>query len=146
HRIQEYLADRSWRHEIVVVDDGSADATSAIVESVGAADPAVRLIRYIPNRGKGCAVRQGMIGTLGDRRLLCDADLSTPIEEIEKLWARLDDGADIAIGSRALPESNLAVHQPFLREMIGRSFNLVVRLMAVPGIADTQCGFKLFSA
>jgi dolichyl-phosphate beta-glucosyltransferase len=75
---------------------------------------------------------------------MTDADLSTPIEELEKLWARLDDGAEIAIGSRALPESNLAVHQPFLREMIGRTFNLVVRILAVPGIADTQCGFKLY--
>jgi dolichyl-phosphate beta-glucosyltransferase len=87
-----------------------------------------------------------MVHADGHRRLLCDADLSTPIGQIEKLWSRLDAGADIAIGSRALPDSDLAVHQPLWREMLGRTFNLVVRLLAVPGLADTQCGFKLFSA
>jgi dolichyl-phosphate beta-glucosyltransferase len=143
-RIATYLDAKPWRYEIVVADDGSSDGTPGVVEAAAARNPAIRLLRYTPNRGKGYAMRYGMPRAAGERLLMCDADLSTPIEEIEKLWARLDDGAVIAIGSRALPESNLAVHQPFLREMIGRTFNLVVRIMAVPGIADTQCGFKLF--
>jgi dolichyl-phosphate beta-glucosyltransferase len=143
-RIQEYLATRPWRSRIVVTDDGSRDGTPRLVEEAAVRNPAIHLLRYTPNHGKGYAVRHGMTHTAADRLLMCDADLSTPIEEIEKLWARLDAGADIAIGSRALRESNLAVRQPFLREMIGRSFNVVVRVLAVPGIADTQCGFKLF--
>src|ERR1051326_3116358 len=109
-RIQEYLAGKPWRWEIVVVDDGSADGTARLVEARAARNPAIRLLRYGANRGKGYAVRYGMTRAAGERRLMCDADLSTPIEEIEKLWARLDGGAEIAIGSRALRESNLRVH------------------------------------
>jgi dolichyl-phosphate beta-glucosyltransferase len=143
-RIQEYLAATAWTYEIVVVDDGSRDGTPGLVEAVSARNGAVRLLRYTPNRGKGYAVRYAMPRAAGERLLMCDADLSTPIEEVEKLWTRLDGGAEIAIGSRALRDSNLAVHQPLWRELLGRSFNLVVRVLAVPGIADTQCGFKLF--
>jgi dolichyl-phosphate beta-glucosyltransferase len=143
-RIAAYLETQPWLYEIVVADDGSSDGTCGVVEAAIARNPSIRLVRYTPNRGKGYAVRYGMPRARGECLLMCDADLSTPIEEVEKLWKRLDDGAEIAIGSRALRESNLAVHQPFLREMIGRAFNLVVRLLAVPGIADTQCGFKLF--
>jgi dolichyl-phosphate beta-glucosyltransferase len=136
-RVEAYLAGRPWRSEIVVVDDGSTDGTRSVVADAASRSAAIRLLRYTPNRGKGHAVRCGMLEAAGERLLLCDADLSTPIEEVEKLWSKLDEGAQIAIGSRALPESNLAVHQPFLREMGGRSFNLVVRCLAVPGIADT---------
>jgi dolichyl-phosphate beta-glucosyltransferase len=143
-RIQQYLAEKPWRFELLVVDDGSTDGTQSVVAAAASGNAAIRYVGYTPNHGKGHAVRYGMTRAEGERLLLCDADLSTPIEEIEKLWSRLDDGADIAIGSRALPDSNLAVHQPVLRELIGRTFNLVVRLMAVPGLADTQCGFKLF--
>src|SRR5438128_800623 len=114
-RIQEYLGTRRFDYEIVVVDDGSTDGTVRLVEEAAAQNPRIRVLRCTPNHGKGYVVRQGMIAARGARRLLCDADLSTPIAELEKLWARLDQGADVAIGSRALPESELAVHQPFVR-------------------------------
>ncbi len=99
-----------------------------------------------PRRGKGVAVRTGMLAAKGEYVLFTDSDLSTPIEDLEKLFAALNRGADIAIGSRALPESNITVHQPWHREMVGRIGNLLVRLLAVHGLADTQCGFKLYPA
>jgi dolichyl-phosphate beta-glucosyltransferase len=95
-------------------------------------------------RGKGWAVRTGMLAARGAYVLFSDADLSTPIEEVEKLFAALESGHDLAIASRALPESNIQVHQPWHRELVGRLGNLLVRILAVHGIADTQCGFKLF--
>jgi len=144
-RILEYLEQQPFSSEVLVVDDGSRDGTPELVTRFAADDPRVRLLQYGANRGKGYAVRYGMLQARGERILMSDADLSTPIEELEKLAAALEDGADVAIGSRALPGSYLAVHQPPLRELIGRTFNLVVRVMAVPGIHDTQCGFKLFT-
>jgi dolichyl-phosphate beta-glucosyltransferase len=144
-RVLDYLRQQPFSAEVLVVDDGSRDTTAALVARLAEEDPRVRLLQYGANRGKGYAVRYGMLQARGERVLMSDADLSTPIEELEKLSAALDDGADIAIGSRAMPGSYLAVHQPPLRELIGRSFNLVVRILAVPGIHDTQCGFKLFT-
>jgi dolichyl-phosphate beta-glucosyltransferase len=144
-QVLAYLVQQPYSYEVLVVDDGSRDATREIVARFAAESACVRLVEYGGNRGKGYAVRQGMRAATGERILMSDADLSTPIEELETLAARLEDGFDIAIGSRALPESNLAVRQPPLRELIGRGFNLVVRILAVPGIHDTQCGFKLFS-
>ncbi len=143
-RIRTYLAARATSSEILVVDDGSADDTAA--RAADALGDAGRVLRHERNFGKGAAVRTGMLAARGDRRLFTDADLSTPIEEIEKLERAMDAGAAIAIGSRALDRSLLEVHQPALRETAGRLFNLVVRLVAVPGIRDTQCGFKLFRA
>jgi len=143
-RVLAYLAAQPYSYEVVVVDDGSTDDTRGVVERFATLDPAVRLFSYGVNRGKGYAVRHGMLEAQGDYLLMCDADLSTPIEEVEKLFAALDGGAEIAIGSRALQGSHLIVRQPPLRELIGRCFNLAVRLLAVPGIHDTQCGFKLF--
>jgi dolichyl-phosphate beta-glucosyltransferase len=144
-RVLDYLRQQPFSAEVLVVDDGSRDTTAALVARLAEEDPRVRLLQYGANRGKGYAVRYGMLQARGERVLMSDADLSTPIEELEKLAAALEEGTDIAIGSRALPDSNLAVHQPPLRELIGRTFNLVVRVLAVPGIHDTQCGFKLFT-
>jgi dolichyl-phosphate beta-glucosyltransferase len=144
-RILNYLGRWGESFEVLVVDDGSRDATGNVVARFASEDPRVRLLQYGGNRGKGFAVRYGMLRARGARVLMSDADLSTPIEELPKLAAALDAGADIAIGSRVLPESCLAVRQPPLRELIGRTFNLVVRVLAVPGIHDTQCGFKLFT-
>jgi dolichyl-phosphate beta-glucosyltransferase len=143
--IIRYLDRQPIRYEIGVVDDGSADRTCDIVRRYAQDHPRVVLMSYGSNRGKGFAVRYGMMRGRGERLLLSDADLSTPIEEIEKLSAWLDEGYDIAIGSRALPGSNLPVRQSFLRERVGRSFNFVVRTVSGLSFADTQCGFKLFS-
>lgn len=144
-RVLAYLRRQSYPYEVVVVDDGSRDGTQGVVERFAEIDRTVRGVSYAVNRGKGYAMRQGMLAASGDYLLMCDADLSTPIEEVEKLFAALDGGADVAIGSRAMAGSHLVVRQPPLRELIGRCFNLAVRILAVPGIHDTQCGFKLFT-
>ncbi len=142
-RIHEYLRARVWDFaEIVVVDDGSSDGTVAVAECGGA-----RVLRNPTNRGKGCAVRRGMLDARGDWALLTDADLSTPIEELEKLWSAAESRrAAVAIGSRALDRALVGVHQPFAREAMGRAFNLVMRLVTGLRFRDTQCGFKLFEA
>lgn len=137
-RIKEYLAGQSYQSEVLVVDNASTDRTSDVARSAG-----VEVLEE-PKRGKGAAVRTGMLAARGDYVLFSDADLSTPIEEVEGLVAALEAGHDIAIASRALPDSQLLVRQPWYRELVGRLGNLLVRLVAVHGIADTQCGFKLF--
>ena len=142
-RMAEYLSasNRDWY--LTVVSDGSTDATERLVSEMAERAPAVRLIAYSPNRGKGCAVRTGILAAETDLILFSDADLATPVEELDKLEAALE-GHDIAIGSRPLRESRLEVRQPIHREMLGRLFNLAVQALAVRGIHDTQCGFKLF--
>lgn len=134
-----YVAERALDAEVVVVDDGSTDATAA----VAAAFTGVRVLQNAVNAGKGNAVRHGILQATGERILFMDADLATPIEELAVLEAALDAGADIAIGSRPLRESQLLVRQPWYREAAGRLFNAVVQAVATPGIHDTQCGFKL---
>ena len=136
----------SWEQwEIVVVDDGSSDGTAEVVEAVQSVNPCVRVLRNPGNRGKGYAVRHGMLDSKLDWRLLTDADLSAPVEELEKLWNAVKEGsAEIAIGSRALDRSLIGVHQPGFRETAGKMFNLVMQLFIGLHIRDTQCGFKLF--
>jgi dolichyl-phosphate beta-glucosyltransferase len=142
--IVAYLERQAQDAEILVVDDGSRDGTAerAFEASAGRA----HVLRNERNRGKGYSVRRGMLAASGARRLMTDADLSTPIEELPPLMARLDAGDDIAIGSRAIAGARVEVHQPLFRESVGRVFNLLVRLLALPGLHDTQCGFKLFTA
>ncbi len=130
--------------ELIVVDDGSSDDTADLVRGLCAADPRVTLLRLPRNLGKGAAVRAGMLAARGARRLFSDADLSTPPGELSLLWRALDEGADIAIASRGLRSSDLRVRQSALREGMGRTFNLLVRGLALRGLSDTQCGFKLF--
>lgn len=131
--------------EVLIVDDGSADATAALVESRAATDSRLRLLRNPGNRGKGYAIRHGMLEAQGDWILFSDADLSSPIEEFSKLLAAaLEQDAAIAIGSRALDRSLIGVHQSQWREMSGIVFNLIMRLITGLPFADTQCGFKLF--
>jgi dolichyl-phosphate beta-glucosyltransferase len=142
-RVLDYLETHEPSFEIVVVDDGSDDDTVSCVRAL--AHPAVTLVSNEGNRGKGYSVRRGMLLARGRRRLMSDADLSTPIEDLPRLVAALQSGADVAIGSRAASGADVLIHQPWYREAVGRLFNLGVRVLAVRGIRDTQCGFKLFS-
>lgn len=145
-QIQEYLSRTQWAfHEILIVDDGSSDKTAEVADSFAKADSNVRVLRNPGNRGKGYSVRHGMAEARGEWRLFTDADLSAPIEEIEKLCDAVErEGSQVAIGSRALDRSLIGVHQPGMRESAGRVFNAVMRGVIGLQIADTQCGFKLF--
>jgi dolichyl-phosphate beta-glucosyltransferase len=147
-QVLDWLASRTFSfHEVIVVDDGSRDETARVVEEFAKTSPCVRLARNPGNRGKGYAVRNGMLEAKGEWILYTDADLSTPIEEIEKLCrAAHGQGAAIAIGSRAVDRSLVEVHQPALRELSGRFFNLVMRGVTGLPFRDTQCGFKLYRA
>ncbi|HET9208909.1 MAG TPA: dolichyl-phosphate beta-glucosyltransferase [Thermoanaerobaculia bacterium] len=137
----EYLARRGEPYELLVVDDGSRDETVRVAESF--APQGVRVVRHERNRGKGAAVRTGLLASRGRKVLISDADFSTPIEEVEKLERFLQDGTPLVIGSRGLADSQIRQRQPFYREMMGRTFNRLIRLFGVSGIRDTQCGFKL---
>jgi dolichyl-phosphate beta-glucosyltransferase len=144
-RIIGYLAGRDYAWEIIVVDDGSSDSTGAVALRLGAGH-ALRVLRNEPNQGKGASIRRGMMEARGRFRLFSDADLSTPVEEIEKFWPRFEAGCGVVIGSRAAEGAQLEVRQAWYREMMGRTFNLIVRALLVRGIRDTQCGFKAFTA
>lgn len=141
-RIREYLSEQAYEWSVLVVDDGSTDTTAEIALTFANEDTRFSLTSYQPNKGKGFAVRTGMMQGEGDWLLLCDADLAAPIEEVEKLFAA---GKPIAIGSRPLRESELEIRQPWWREFAGRMFNIAVQALSIRGIKDTQCGFKLFS-
>ena len=144
-RMLAYFDAQFYPYEILVVSDGSSDGTAEIVEHIAARRSQVRLLSYVGNRGKGYAVRYGMLRAQGALVLFSDADLSTPIEEVEKLLAKVQEGYDIAIGSRDVVGSELIKRQSRFREFGGKTFNKMVQLLAVPGIHDTQCGFKLFT-
>lgn len=141
-RAVEYLSRRGGSYEVLVVDDGSRDRTVQVAE--GFADRGVRVIRHERNRGKGAAVRTGVLASQGDEVLLSDADASTPIEELEKLELSLA-AAPVVFGSRAVDGADVRQHQPFYRELMGKTFNRIIRLLGVRGVSDTQCGFKLLA-
>lgn len=143
--IVDYLDKKRITHEIIVVDDGSLDRTVEIVKKFQKIRPEIKIIEIKPNRGKGNAVRTGMLQATGEKLLFADADGAAPIEEIEKLIAELERGADLVIGSRAIysPESKVVTH--WYRKYLGRSFNFCVNILILPGIMDTQCGFKIFN-
>ena len=150
-RIIDYLAERDSSYEIIVVDDGSRDGTREMVREFAATHSFVRLENYLDengkplNKGKGAAVRHGVLAAHGRDILFSDADLSTPIEEIEPLFAPIARGeCDITFASRALPGSKLSVHQPWYREWMGKTFNRFVQRIVNTDIVDTQCGFKAF--
>jgi dolichyl-phosphate beta-glucosyltransferase len=144
HSRTAYFAELGLSHEIIVVDDGSRDTTAAVVREVARQHVALRLIRLPSNLGKGAAVRTGVRNASGRRVLLDDADGATPIAEFARLREALDAGAGIAVGSRAFPSEQSRIERRVLRHVLGRVFAFVVNRWAVSGIADTQCGFKLF--
>jgi glycosyltransferase involved in cell wall biosynthesis len=142
--------ERGWHAEVVVVDDGSRDQTAEIVrtfaQSLSASDhPEVRLLQNPGNHGKGYSVRNGILHSFGEVVMFTDADLSSPIEEADGLFAAIAAGADIAIGSRWLESSRQTIRQPFYRQFFGRCFNGVTRAVMGLHYADTQCGFKAFT-
>lgn len=148
--ITDYLAGGPFEPaEVLVVDDGSQDGTVECLhdaqEALAEVGMEMRVLKNEGNRGKGYSVRRGMRSARHDWILFCDADLSAPIEEVEKLLAAAAGGAEVAIGSRALDRSLIGIRQPLYRRFFGRVFNLWVRLLTGLPIADTQCGFKLFT-
>jgi len=142
--ITKYMAARGSDYELILADDGSSDRTPEVIGAAVKGGANVRMVRLPENRGKGRALAEGVKLSSGDRVLLTDADLSTPIEELPKLEARLDAGAGVAIASRALRGSEIVIHQPVYRVLMGKTFNLIVQALLLPGLWDTQCGFKLF--
>ncbi len=141
--VQAWLAATAWDFsEIVVVNDGSRDRTAGVARDAG-----VRVLENPGNRGKGYSVKHGVLEAKGEWILVTDADLSAPVEELDKLWSAVErEKAQVAIGSRAVDRSLVGVHQPLAREMMGRLFNLVMRVSTGLPFHDTQCGFKLFEA
>ena len=144
--ITSFLGKRRQPYEILVVDDGSHDDTAALVKQFRMKEPAVRLLRLAQNAGKGYAVRTGMQAARGECQLMADADGATPIQELERLEAAIGDGADLAIGSRFLAsrDRRYTVEARWHRSVLGNRFNWIVQRLGIPGISDTQCGFKLF--
>ncbi len=138
------IAERGWVAEVLVVNDGSSDQTARLVRKVAASHPVVRLIENASNRGKGYSVRNGMLQAQAPIVMFTDADLSSPMEEAELLFAALDKGTDVAIGSRWLERNRQTLQQPLYRRFFGRCFNKCTRLVMALPFADTQCGFKAF--
>ena len=147
-RVIAYLRASEWQFaEILIVDDGSTDGTIEVAERMQSQFPNLRVLRNPGNRGKGYAVRHGMLECRGEWALFTDADLSAPIEELDKLCLAVDrEQAQVAVGSRGLDRRTIVVHQSWFRENAGRVFNLVMRLATGLPFHDTQCGFKLFEA
>jgi glycosyltransferase involved in cell wall biosynthesis len=140
-RLSHFKRAEPYTIELMVVDDGSTDQTVETVSEF----PAIRLVRNDRNHGKGFTVRHGVLEARGEFVLFTDADLSTPIQEVDKLLSALQSsGADAAVGSRALNRKLIGIHQPWFRDMAGRFFNLLVRAFTGLRLRDTQCGFKLF--
>lgn len=140
-KILGYLRQQPYTYEIIVVDDGSTDDTVAASRGVAGDDPRVRIIEN-PHYGKGYTVRTGMLAARGEIVLFSDADLSVPIEAVDKLLPWFEEGFDVVFGSREGGGETQRVGEPFYRHLMGRVFNTLVRWLAVPGVQDTQCGFK----
>jgi glycosyltransferase involved in cell wall biosynthesis len=139
-----YVHAQKWDVEILVVNDGSSDDTAQVIREYGKVHPEILLLENPGNRGKGFSVRNGMLHARGNICLFTDADLSSPIEEAQKLLAAINAGADVAIGSRWLKAELQTERQPLYRQAFGRIFNMVLRIVLGMRFVDTQCGFKAF--
>lgn len=142
--VRDYVRGRALACELIVVDDGSEDETTAVVQSTDVEPATLTVLRLGRNRGKGAAVREGMLAARGELLLICDADQSVPMGELERLLPWLEQGYDVVIGSRDQPDSRLDPPQPLVRRAMARAFRAIRRRLLLPGIRDTQCGFKLF--
>ncbi len=146
HKIADHFNRPDEEYEVIVVDDGSTDRTGEVVKGFDHIFPRLELVRYEVNMGKGYALRRGVCASKGDVVLVTDADLSTPIEELDKLLPLIrNKDCEVAIGSRALALSEILKKQPFWRRAMGKIFNRIVKLLVIEDFDDTQCGFKLFS-
>jgi glycosyltransferase involved in cell wall biosynthesis len=143
--IDKYLSQVEYSYEIIVVNDASKDNTAVVVDKLIPVIKNLRLIDNTENKGKGGVVAQGMLNAKGNIRLFMDADNSTEIEDFAKLQPFFKDGYKIVIGSRAISGASVELHQPLFRRILGKTGNLFIRIMAVPGVKDTQCGFKAFT-
>lgn len=141
-QVAQFIEGQAYPAEIVVVDDGSTDHTAEIVEQMAHQYPCIRLVRAA-HGGKGHAVKTGMLQSRGEYAFLCDADLAMPITELPKFLPPVQNGYQVAIGSRE-GKGAVRFNEPFYRHLMGRVFNGIVKLLAVPGFEDTQCGFKCF--
>ncbi|MGB2629643.1 MAG: dolichyl-phosphate beta-glucosyltransferase [Candidatus Omnitrophota bacterium] len=143
--VSGYLSTQKYDFEIIIVDDGSDDRTFKIAEDFTKNNPSkITVLRNEKNRGKGYSVKKGVLASKGEFVLFSDADLSTPIKEIDKLLGFIDKGYDIVIGSRSTAGSDVRIRQPLYRQMMGKTFNLFVKALLFKDFNDTQCGFKLF--
>jgi dolichyl-phosphate beta-glucosyltransferase len=144
--VGKYMADKDYQYEIIVVNDGSQDGTREIVEGLKSEVSNIKVVDYADNKGKGYAVRQGMLKAIGDVRLFMDADNSTTIDNLDRMKEYMDNGFDVAIASIGAKGSKSIGHEPFYRRFFGKVGNLFIRFIAVSGIKDTQRGFKVFTA
>jgi dolichyl-phosphate beta-glucosyltransferase len=145
-RMRPLLDAAGEPYEVIVVDDGSTDATAEAARRFSAGWPELDVVRLAVNAGKGAAVREGMLRARGAHRAFSDADLSTPLEELAGLRERLGGDCQVVIASRGLPDADIQIRQPKRRELMGRSYNLLLRLLVLPDIHDSQCGLKVFTA
>lgn len=144
-KVLAYIAEQHWDAEVIVVNDGSSDNTADIVRAYAEKHKIVRLLENPGNRGKGFSVRHGMISARGEILLFSDADLSSPIYEAEKLFSEIHKGADVAFGSRWLDSATQTERQSVLRQVAGRAYNILLRIILGLNYRDTQCGLKAFS-
>ncbi|MDQ3929527.1 MAG: glycosyltransferase family 2 protein [Chloroflexota bacterium] len=140
----DFLHAQDYSYEVVVVDDGSSDGTAELARQMMAREARARVLPQPHNRGKGHAVRVGMLAAEGRFVLFTDADLSTPPSELDKFWRHFDEGYDVVIGSRKMPGANIVKHQPLWRESLGKVFTWLTNHIATKGISDVTCGFKCF--